>query len=364
MQLFKRDDRIHVRFHFFVHNLGFLCGARSDKDHFCVGSGVLDILGDHAHRREIVRDVRHERREVLLDVGHKRRAAGACQESFLRKLFAFFEQHHIRAECRLDHRVESEFFEPRDHLTEFCVGKLAGNGRSNHRIELVFGVVFAIFDKVDDVENERLVRDCSPRALIHARSALDALGVVDFCRAVFVHGDGFDLASVFARTFVIDDCAVRADFCACAALFALGFVDMRNVLSVKRDCAELAHVFATMRQAGLRNFIAAHRALVASDVDDFDDVGIFFVAAHCELDALCQNGALFVHATTHGGDFARHDAFGDVDGSLAELAIPCFFCHFAKHFVFEMLNFCVENSHIYTYLFFLYAVLHYILYLI
>ena len=129
---------------------------------------------------------------------------------------------------------------------------------------------------------------------------------------------------------------------------------MRDVLSVKRDCTEFAGVFATVCKtaaASLCDFVSAHRALVASNVDDFDDVGIFLISAHCKFDALCQNCAFFVNATTHGWDFARHDTFGNVDRGLSESVRPRFPCDFAKHFIFEMLNFCVENSHIYTYLF-------------
>lgn len=168
--------------------------------------------------------------------------------------------------------------------------------------------------------------------MIHARAAFYALGVVDLCRIVFVNADSLHFAGNLARTFLIDDCAVRANLCARTALFALGFVNVRNVLCVERDCAELAHVFASVRKttaACARHFVSAHRALVASDVDHFDCVGILLVTAHCELDALCKYGALFVHATAHGGHFAGDDALGDVDCAFRQSVRPRFPCHFA-----------------------------------
>ena len=185
--------------------------------------------------------------------------------------------------------------------------------------------------------------------MIYACAALYTLGIVDFCRAVFVHGDSLDLASHFAGTFMVGDCAVRANFCACATLFALGLVDMRHMLTVKRDCAELAHVFAAMHKtasACARDFIAAHRTLVASNINDFDDVGIVLVSAHCKFDAFTQNRAFFVHATTHRRHFAGNDTLGDVDGVGVERTRPRLSCDLAQNFVFEMLNFCIEYSHL------------------
>ena len=95
----------------------------------------------------------HHLREILFDIGYERRTAGACKESFFGKLSCLGKKHHICAESRFDHRMESQNFQAGDDLSEFCVSKLTGNRRSNHRIELVFCVVFALFDEVYNVEN-------------------------------------------------------------------------------------------------------------------------------------------------------------------------------------------------------------------
>lgn len=124
---------------------------------------------------------------------------------------------------------------------------------------------------------------------------------------------------------------------------------MRHMLAVKRDCAELAHVLATMHKtasACARDFIAAHRTLVASNIDDFDDVGVILVSAHGKFDALCKYCAFLIHATAHCGDFPGNDAFGDVYRIGVESVLPCFFCDFSQNLVFEVLNFCIEYSHL------------------
>lgn len=166
-------------------------------------------------------DIFHHAGKILFDVGYKRRTAGACKESLFGKLSCLGKKHHICAESRFYNGVETELFKSRNDLTEFRIGELAGNRGSNHCVKFVLGVVFALFDEVDYVKDIRLVRNRAPRTLIYACAALYALGIVDFRRAVFVHGDSLDLASHFAGTLMVGDCAVRTNFRACAALFAL-----------------------------------------------------------------------------------------------------------------------------------------------
>ena len=143
-------------------------------------------------------------------------------------------------------------------------------------------------------------------------------------------------------------CAVRANLTACAALLALGFVDVRHVVLVKRDCAEFAHVLATVSQATAASvgyFVAAHRALVARNVDYLYHIGVGLVAAHGNLDAFGKNCAFLVHTATHGGYFAGDDALGDVKHRFGKTIVPSFASNLTQNFVLQMLNFCIELSH-------------------
>ena len=91
-------------------------------------------------------------------------------------------------------------------------------------------------------------------------------------------------------------------FCALAAFHALRLVDVRSLVLVERDGAAAADVLTAVREAaaaGFRDDVAADRALVAGDLDDFDDVRIVLVSAHRELDAFLHDRALLVDAAAH-----------------------------------------------------------------
>ena len=123
---------------------------------------------------------------------------------------------------------------------------------------------------------------------------------------------------------------------------------MRDVLTVKGKRAEFTHVFATVSKtasASGGNFVAAHRALVASDIDDFDDVRIIGISSHSEFDAFAENGAFLIHAATHSRHFAGNDTLWYIDSVFIERTRLRLSCDFAQNFVFEMLNFSIENSH-------------------
>src|SRR5699024_10186206 len=133
----------------------------------------------------------------------------------------------------------------------------------------------ALLQEIHRVENERLVDDRAERALVDAGAAGDALLVVDMrCAMVFAaHADRLDLAGALARALLVHNRAVRADLCALAAFHALRLVDVRSLVLVERDGAAAADVLTAVREAaaaGFRNDVAADRALVAGDLDDFD----------------------------------------------------------------------------------------------
>ena len=109
-------------------------------------------------------------------------------------------------------------------LTELCVGELAGDRRRNNGINSVAvrtGIGSACFKDLDSVDYVGFVGYCAEGALINACSALNALGIVDLCRLLVVHGDGFYLAGILAGALAAYDCGIGADLCACSALFAL-----------------------------------------------------------------------------------------------------------------------------------------------
>ena len=144
------------------------------------------------------------------------------------------------------------------------------------------------------------------------------------------------------------DCAVRTNLAACAAFLALGFVDVGNVVLVKSDCAEFAHVLATVSKtaaACVGHFVAAHRAFVAGNVNDFDYIGVGFVTAHCYFYTFGKNSTFLVNATTHCGYFARDNALRDVYCRFGKAIRPRFTSDFTQNFVLQMLNFCIEFSH-------------------
>ena len=214
--------------------------------------------------------------------------------------------------------------------------KLAGNRRSHHGVHLVLRVVFAALDHIDHVQNKRLIGNGAEGALINARAARDTFIVIDARLFFIAHRNGFHFARRFARALVIVNRAVRAHFRAGAAFLALRFIDVRHVVFVERNRAETAYVLATVRKAtaaGVGYFVTAHRAFVARDIDNFDDVRLIVIQPHGDAHALRQNRAFLINAATHRGNFAGNDGFGDVDRGLRKSARPRFARNFAQNFV-------------------------------
>ena len=124
-----------------------------------------------------------------------------------------------------------------------------------------------------------------------------------------------DLAGVLAGTLTADDSGVGADLCTGTAFLALSLVDVSDMMLVERDGAEAADVLAAVCKAaaaGVGDFVSAHRALVAGDLDDLDDVGVILVSAHSELYSLSENGALLIDAAAHCGSVSGYDHFRNV----------------------------------------------------
>ena len=284
-------------------------------------------------------NIGHKLRIVLFHKAHKGRAAGGEQEALLGKLLRLVLGHHIGAEGSLYHVVEAKLAQARDHLAELGIGKLAGDGGRHHGIDLT-AEDQALFQHIHHLDDLADVGDGAEGTGIDARAAGDALLIVDICGLVLFggHRDGLDLAGVLARTGMMDDGRVGADLRAHAALNALVLVDVGHVVVVKVDRAAAADVLAAVHQAALahaRNLIAGGGTFVTGDIEHADHV--FAHSAHGLLDALNQNGPLFVHAAAHGGLGAGHDLFGQVQHVDGQGVAPGGGCHLPQNVVFEEL---------------------------
>ena len=245
--------------------------------------------------------------------------------------------------------IEAEALDAGDDLAELCIAELAGDRRCYDRVNLVVLILVAALDKVDSIENEGLIDDCAERALVDTGAAGDALFVINMRCAMLLaaHADGLNLAGLFARTLLVDDGAVRAYLCALAALYAFRLIDVRLLLLIKRDGAAAAYVLAAVCKttaAGLCDDMTADRAFVAGNLDDFDDVRVFLVAAHSELDALLNDGALFVDAAAHRR-FFFDDQLRNLIVCGVEVILKTVTCDLAQDLILQILDFRIKLSH-------------------
>ena len=325
LEFLKGQHRVDQRPHPLLAGLCLFGGAWANEHHLGGGVGLLQVFSQPGHGRKVVGDVLLELREGGLDVADKARTAGAGQKALLRQLPGLLHGHHVRAQSGLDDGEEAQLFQARNHLAQVGVSKLAGNGGSHHRVYLVLGVVLALFQHVDHVEHEGLIRHRAKGAHVNAGPALDALPVINSRGVVLVDGDGLYLAGHLAGALAVHNGGIGADLGALAALHALGFVDVRHMVVVKRDGAPLAHVLTAVGQAppaGVGDLVPSSRALIAGNVNDLDNVGVVGMAAHGHLHPFGQNGPLLVHAAAHGGLFAGNDGLGNVHHVLQEFILP------------------------------------------
>ena len=123
---------------------------------------------------------------------------------------------------------------------------------------------------------------------------------------------------------------------------------MSHVLSVEADGAPAAYILAAVSQtaaAGVGDFIAAYRALVAGNIDDLDHIGVGTVAAHRQTDALRQDGALLIHAAAHGRLCTGNDILGNIQHVFHQRAVPGLPGHLPQYLVFQMLYFGIKLTH-------------------
>ena len=295
-----------------------------------------------------MRNERYKIGEILFDIGNERRTAGAGKEALFGKLLRFRKRDHIRAECRFDHRVEAKLLQAGDDLTQFSVCKLTRDGRSDNRIYLVVSVAVAVFDNIDNVKDERFFGDSTPRTLIYASTAGNALVIVNGCGVVRVDRYSLYLTSVLAGALAVGDSREGTYLGAHTAFNAFRFIDMSDVVVVKGYRAPFTNVLASVGKtasAGIGDLVACRRAFVASDVDNLDNVGVFGVTAHCELDPFGEDRAFLINAAAHCRILARRDHFGNFQYFVEQGIVPCVPCDLAQDLIFKMLYLSIEFSH-------------------
>ena len=161
-----------------------------------------------------------------------------------------------------------------------------------------------------------------------------------------------DCAGV-AGALAVDDGVVGADLGAQTAVDALGLVYHRVQVVLEGYSALGADVLTAVSKtaaADIGDRVAAGGALVAGYVDDLDNVGVIFVTAHSDTDALGGDGTLLMDTAAHSGVRAGGQVFGDGEYRLAELVSPFGSCHFAQDLVFEMLDLGVKFSRTHIYI--------------
>jgi len=143
---------------------------------------------------------------------------------------------------------------------------------------------------------------------------------------------------------LFDNRAVWASLSTLAALDALFLVDDRFFVH-DRDSASRADVLTAVNDtapARGSDENAVDRAFVASDIDDFDDVRVSFVAAEREFDTLLKYRAFLIYTATHARLRPRYDLFRNVGVNARHIALVSAFYDFFEYFVFKFLYFRVE----------------------
>ncbi|MPN12196.1 hypothetical protein SDC9_159508 [bioreactor metagenome] len=85
--------------------------------------------------------------------------------------------------------------------------------------------------------------------------------------------------------------------------------------------------------AGVCHLKTTHGALVAGDLNDLNDVGILFIAAHGQFDAFMDDGFFLVDTAAHGGFGTGHNDARDITVSLQKVIFESVASHLAQDFV-------------------------------
>ena len=302
MQFFKRQRRIDIWFDAFELNFCFFCRAGTDEYDFCVFVRIFYVFCNGRHRRKIVGYFILKLRKLFAYVINKRRAAGACKEALFRQFRRLRVCHHIRTQSSLYTGIETELFQPGNHLSQLCKSKLTGYRRRDHRVNLVLGIVFTFFQYIYGIKYIRLIHYGAERALINTRTAGYTFFIADLRRFGAAHAYRLYLAGILARPLEIGYCAVRTNSRACTAFNAFRFINMRLLVRIKCYCASSANILAAVRNTsatGIGNGIAAHRAFITCNIYNLYHIRVAFVAPHCQLYSFGKNGSFLINTAPH-----------------------------------------------------------------
>jgi hypothetical protein len=118
---------------------------------------------------------------------------------------------------------------------------------------------------------------------------------------------------------------------------------------VERDSTELTYVLATIRKtsaASISNLKSAYGALVASYLNNLNDVGVILIAAHRHLYALVNDRALLIYTAPHGRRLTGNDDLGHLREVFEQGSFKGEARNFAQNAVFQMLYLGIKLSHL------------------
>jgi hypothetical protein len=100
---------------------------------------------------------------------------------------------------------------------------------------------------------------------------------------------------------------------------------MRNVIVIKGDSPELTNVLAAVSKTsatGVSNLIAANGTLVASNLNDLDNIRVVFISTHRKLYALSEDRALLIYTATHCRLVTGYELPRNIHNILKKLIFP------------------------------------------
>ena len=121
------------------------------------------------------------------------------------------------------------------------------------------------------------------------------------------------------------------------------------MVGIETDRSETADIFAPVSQtssASVCDLIPSDGTFVTGNVNDFDDIRVVFISAHCEFDSFRQNCAFLVNTATHRRRFSGNDQFRNVKQVIVKSVFPRLSGDFSQYLVFKMLYLCVEFPNI------------------
>jgi hypothetical protein len=100
---------------------------------------------------------------------------------------------------------------------------------------------------------------------------------------------------------------------------------MGNVVVIERNRAKLTNILATVSEtsaAGIGYFKSSNRTLVASNLNDLDNIRVVFISTHRKLYALSEDRALLIYTATHCRLVTGYELPRNIHNILKQSVIP------------------------------------------